>query len=716
MATKIVHVVRTHTPPVIDGDLTDSVWERAALVDDLHQMSPVEYSEPSEHTEIYVLYDEDALYVGARLYDTQPNLIAASNLRQNEATIASDDTFWITVDPFNQRRSGYYFGLNPNGVRSDGLYRNITEFYAPWDSIYQARAGRFDQGWTAEIEVPFKSISLDPGTDTWGINFSRYVVRKDEVMAWVSRNQLYDPSASGLAVGFEALEQGVGLDVVVSGSAVRARIPSADPVVPDSTGSDFEPSIDIVYKLTPQLNAALTINTDFSATEVDDRQVNLDRFPLFFPEKRDFFLGDADIFEFGRIGRYRDSIIPGSNALAQNGRPFFSRRIGLSSTGLPIDLLTGGKISGRIGRFELGGLSVRQDEFGPIEADSFSVLRAKAGVLKESNLGILVTEGNPSSNLANSLAGVDFQYHNTHLPGSRNLDADLWYQRSDTEGVAAHQSAFGVGLRVPSRTGVRAGIEYKELEGNFDPGLGFVSRRNVSDTSASLGYLLRLRERYLQSWLINLDVQHIDHLDDGSMQTHMLYFQPLVLRSRTADQFTVAYQQLAERLIEPFEISPGVDIRAGRYDNENWRIQLQTATHRKLAAAAGFVRYEDGAFYDGERDDRYVQLTWRPSRHYRLQLGYDYSDIELPHGRFETRLVRMGVDFVISSTLSWTNLVQYDNVTETAGINMRLHWIPEAGRELYFVVNHAAQDYDRDNDFRSMYSDMAVKVNYTFRF
>jgi hypothetical protein len=712
---KTVRVVRTDTPPVIDGVLDEAAWGRAGIVDDLHQTEPIEYAPPFEHTEILILYDDDALYVGARLYDTDPELITANNMRQND-NVAGDDRFYVTIDPFNDRRSGYFFGVNPNGVRGDGLYRNVSEFYADWDSIFRAAAGRFEQGWTAEFEIPFKSISFDPTTDTWGLNFSRGIVRKDENLAWVSRNRQYNPSISGLAVGFEGLQQGIGLDIVPSASARQSRVMSSDPLVPDAEDSDVEPSLDLAYKLTPQLNAALTINTDFSATEVDDRQVNLDRFPLFFPEKRDFFLREADIFEFGGIGGQRQTSIPGFNSLAQNGRPFYSRRIGLSPTGEPVDLEYGGKVSGRAGRFELGALSVRQDDFESIPADNLSVLRAKAGVLEESTLGAIVTEGNPSGDLHNSLAGIDFQYHNTRLPGGRTLDADVWYQQSDTEGVDSDQASFGVGVRVPTSEGLRGRLEYREVEGNFNPALGLVTRRNVSDAAASLGYMLRTRGDYLRSWLINVDVEHVDYLDDGSTQTHALMFRPMVLRNDEGDELMVAYQDLTEGVADPFEIFPGVVIPEGLYPIESWGIQLSTAAHRKLVLRTRVVDYRDGRFFSGNRDDSFVELEWRPSPHFGTRVSYDYSDVDLPQASFVTRLVRAGIDFVFSSKLSWVNLIQYDNVTETAGINMRVHFIPQAGRELYFVVNHNVEDLDRDDDFHSVSSDVTAKVSYTFRF
>ena len=740
---KTVRVVRTATPPVIDGDLSDAVWANAAVVDDLHQTQPIEFAEPYEHTEILILYDDEALYVAARLHDTPPGRITANNMRQND-NISQDDSFYVTIDPFNEQRSGYFFGLNANGVRADGLYRNVTEFYADWDSIFDVAAGTFENGWTAEIEIPFKSISFDPTTDTWGLNFSRSVRRKDEVIAWVSRNRQYNPSVAGRAVGFEGLQQGVGLDVIASAAARTVRTHSDPPLVPDFSDSEFEPSLDLVYKLTPQLNASVTVNTDFSATEVDDRQVNLDRFGLFFPEKRDFFLREADIFEFGGIGGQRQSFIPGFNALAQNARPFFSRRMGLSADGSPVDLEVGGKISGRVGRFQIGAVSVRQDAYSfrttrvpdpddidpntglpvrapvtvNVDADNLSIMRARAGLGDLSTVGVIFTEGNPSANLENSVAGFDYLYHNTQLPGGRVLDAEVWYQQSDTDGIDDEQSAFGIAMRIPSNEGLRGRLEYREVEANFNPALGFINRRNVSDAYAGLGYMKRMRQGFLQSWLINLDVQQIDFLDDGSKQTHAYFLRPMVLRNRSGDQLTIAYQQLQERLRDAFAITPGVAIPIGEYEIENWGLQFSTADHRNFAVSMRFVNYTSAGFYGGDRDDSFVDFTWRPSPRVRANLSYEISDIDLPlaNGSFETRLVRAGLDFAFTSTISLVNLVQYDNITETAGLNMRLHWIPEAGRELYFVVNHNVQDLDRDNNFHTTFSDMTAKINYTFRF
>ena len=264
--------------------LDEEIWANAAMVSDLHQMDPIEYSEPSERSEFYLAYDRDALYVGARIWDSQPGRIAANILRQG-ANITNDDLLLVILDPYNNGREGYQFQLNPNGVRYEGLFLGASQMQWNWDGIWQAAATQDDEGWLAEMAIPFKTLSFEAENDTWGINFGRRSQAKNERMAWVSRNRTQAPSISGRAIGLRGMDQGRGLDVVPSVS-----ISDIKEFHPGGSTSRLDPSLDVFYRLTPGLNGSLTINTDFSATEVDDRQVNLTRFGLFFPEKRDFFL------------------------------------------------------------------------------------------------------------------------------------------------------------------------------------------------------------------------------------------------------------------------------------------------------------------------------------------------------------------------------------------------------------------------------------------
>ena len=705
---KTTEIVRVDAAPIIDGRLDEDVWSQATIVDDLHQILPNEYSEASEYTRVYLLYTDDALYVGAELSDSEPDKISAQILRQGE-DIFGDDFFAVILDPFHDRRNGYRFGVNSNGIRSDLLFQNTTQMQTNWDGIWHAAATRNEQGWTAEMRIPFKTLSFDASNEVWGINFMRWMPRKAEWTGWVSRNRTQNPSIAGTATGFNNLEQGLGLDIVPSISLRGQRAYS-----PSGSKSDGEPSLDVFYKLTPGLNASLTINTDFSATEVDDRQVDLSRFNLFFPEKRDFFLRDSDIFEFGRIGgtvgfAARPTF---SQPSLENGRPFFSRRLGLSASGEPVDLNYGGKLSGRIGRWNVGALAIRQDAFEGVDATDVFVGRAAANVLSESSLGVLVTSGDPRSNLDNSLMGVDFRYLNSRLPGGRALEGEAWYQQSNTDGLDGDDQAFGLRLRMPNSTGFRGGIGIKELQQNFNPALGFVNRRGIRDQTLELGYTHRPRNSSLRSIFSGVDVQRLNLLS-GELQTQVISARLLEIQNNTRDRFNLRYTANKEVVTDSFEIAEGVVIPPGEYSFDEYGFDLSTGNQRILSGA---LNYRTGEFYDGDRLMLRGELAWAPSVHFRAGVSYDFNDVHLPQGNFVVRLVTLQADIIFSSTLSWVNLIQYDNVSETAGINSRLHWIPEAGREAFIVFNHSLQDADRNDSFHSSQADMTVKFNYTFRF
>jgi hypothetical protein len=336
---KVVQMVRTDTPPVIDG-LMDDVWSTAAVIDDLHQVNPIEYSVPSEKTVVRVLYDEDFLYVSAMMYYSDLDQIIANKMIQG-ANLRREDKFRLYINPFNDGRNGYLFQTNANGIRTDGILENVTGRNFDWTGIWYANSALTDYGWFAEMAIPYKTISFDPNSDRWGFSVFRTIESKAEQIAWTSHNRNVDPSNFGTAVGFSGLQQGKGLDVIPGAALTRIRDYN-----PNGSDTEFEPNLDVFYKFTPNLTGALTFNSDFSATAVDARQVQLTRFSLFFPEQRKFFLQEADIFEFGGLER--------------NGKPFFSRRIGIAPGGQQLDLEAGGKLTGRVGRWNIGALAVKQ--------------------------------------------------------------------------------------------------------------------------------------------------------------------------------------------------------------------------------------------------------------------------------------------------------------------------------------------------------------------
>ena len=720
--SKSVIFPRFSSEPEIDGQLTEAVWGQAVVIDDLHQVLPSEFGMPTEPTRVRVFYTENALYVGATLYESDTTDITDRVLRQGQS-LAGDDVFAVIIDPYLDQRNGYRFEVNPNGVRWEGLFQNIIEVEGNWDGIWEARAQRNAEGWTAEIRIPFQSLSFNPDSDTWGLNFNRIRRRDNENIAWMSRNREVNPSTSGIATGLEGMDQGMGLDVVPSMTLRRNRKFGPG----GFEENHYEPQLDVFYKVTPQLNASLTLNTDFSATEVDDRQVNLTRFNLFFPEKRDFFLRDVDIFEFGRIGSGGFNSGSGtgspaaSNSSRQNARPFFSRKIGLGANGQIIDIVGGVKLSGRVGDWNVGTLMINQDENNSLGLDSQNIFvgRTVLNVGSRTQVGAIVTDGNPQSNLDNTLVGTDFRYRNTDFYGN-TIQVSGFYEETETEGITNNNNAaMGFSLILPNAQGWQGLYQYKRVEENFFPAVGFVNNTDVQDHHGNFGYRHFLApDSFFRSIALLAEGYRSENLDDGSLNTENINLR-LTSFSNTNDSYWTRYNYFKEVLRQPFTIfrasdnSRTITIPAGEYAWADGFLGITLGGQRRLS---GGLQLQGGEFYDGTHFQKNGSVTWRPNRNFSATFSFTENRIKLPDGHFTLRLYGLNSQYVFSSTLSWTNLIQYDNISENMGLNSRLHWIPKAGQQAFLVLNWGLTDADKDNHFVSTVADLSLKVNYTFRF
>ena len=690
---KSVAAIRIEQPPVLDGRLDDAAWQQAAVIEDLHTVVSDQYAEASEQSRIYVAYDDDALYLAARFFDRQPDKVVAKVLRRNDVSFG-EDGFTVTLDPYDQGRSGYAFDVNPNGMRSEAIYVDADRQNWDWEGIWDAAARRDEEGWTAEVAIPMKTLSFDPARDSWGINFTRWLGRRNEQFGWVSHNRGQNVAHTGELRGIRGLEQGQGLDVI-PGIRVGSRRDHAS----DDEESFFEPSLDALWKMTPSMTAALTLNPDFSGTTADTRQINLTRFDLFFPEQRAFFLQDSDIFEFGGIED-------------EDGRPFFSRRMGLGDDGRTLSIDAGLKLTGRAGPWNIGVLSVRQDSAtSPDSADLF-VGRVATNVLAESSVGAIVTSGNPDDTVDNSLAGADFRYLNTRLEDDRVLQGTAWYQQTRTEGLAGDDAAYGAMIGMPNSEGWRGEASFERLEENYFPALGFANRTDIDEYELEFGYTWRpsdSRVRAIYSGVVGEYIEGIES-DDQSQEIELRFAE---IENQTADLLVLSEILAEETLTEPFEISEGIVIPPGRFAFDQFCVRAYTGEHRVLTTDSTLC---DGEFYDGRIFSFASESVWRPSAHFKLTLGGEYNDVELPQGHFVTRLVTLNADIAFNVAWSWENFLQYDNVSDTIGVNSILRWIPRAGRETLFVVNTQFEDFDRDRRFRSYQSDLTFKLNHTFRF
>ncbi|MFQ5552040.1 MAG: DUF5916 domain-containing protein, partial [Gemmatimonadales bacterium] len=502
----------------------------------------------------------------------------------------------------------------------------------------------------------------------------RWRGRTGEWYGWVSHNNLVNPANSGKLEGLVGLNQGLGLDLVPG-----IRIGQRKDFNASQSSTDLEPSVDVFYKLTSALTAAITVNTDFSGTGADARQINLSRFGLFFPERRDFFLQDTDIFEFGRIGSAESNFNTTIGRVErESGRPFFSRRIGLTDSGETIDLDIGGKLTGRIGRWDIGLLDIRQAGHAAADSSNLFVGRAAARIFAESMLGLIVTDGDPESDRGNTLVGLDFRYLNTRLANGGAIEGAIWYQQTDTEGVDGDDAAFGVSFKMPNGQGFRGGIGFKELQAGFNPALGFVNRSGVRDYTLEFGHTWRPGNDRIRLVYSGVDAQRIDRIE-GALQSQRINVRIVEFETSSSEKMDFRFTLAREQVVEPFEISEGIFIPPGLYVYDFYCIGSGTGPHRRLAADLWVC---DGGFYSGDALGIFGGLIWRPSPHLSFDARYSMNDVELPQGDFITRLVSLRANVAFTSTWSWENFIQYDNVSDSLGLNSILRWVPRAGREM----------------------------------
>ncbi|MFM7798417.1 MAG: DUF5916 domain-containing protein, partial [Planctomycetota bacterium] len=546
-------------------------------------------------------------------------------------------------------------------------------------------------GWTAEIAIPFKTLSFDAEGDVWGINLIRSIRRKREEIAWSQRERRVTLDVAGDLQGMRGMQQGRGLDIVPSASLIERERFAAG-----ASSLVLKPSLDAFWRITPSLTGALTLNTDFSAVEVDDRQVNLTRFSLFFPEKRDFFLEDAELLEFG--------------GLSQNGRPFFSRTIGLSASGQPIDLDAGARLTGKLGPWSLGALAVRQEESAGLAAQDVFVARAYRRFGEQSTIGGIVTVGDPATGLDASLAGLDLTLRD-QLGDGRVVEGRAWVQRSDTPGRRGDQDAWGVSLAHPNDR-LDALLGFARLGRDFRPALGFANRTGVDEWTMRV----KRRERFApgmrwRSWLSAIEVRQVDD-DLGRLDSRSLIVTPFVFDTQPGDQIGLDAMHYTEVLRRPFLLPGGLALPVGRYDHARARLYGQSAGFRRLSFTWDL---ETGGFYDGDRDDLRVGAVWRPGS--RLQLGAQYqaSRIGLPRGAFTARVWSLTGNVAFDVRWAWLNVVQYDNVSRRMGLNSRLRWSPTPGQSAFVVVNYDWRE-GVDGGLQPFLAESALKLGWTLRF
>ena len=692
-AAPFLEVRATTTPPKIDGIIDDLAWRDAAHSDSFRQVYPEENFAPTEHTEFWITYDSDNVYVAVRSHDTAGLAGIRAYSMQHDQETDSDDFTRIVLDTFHRENDGYYFDLTAAGGKHEGLIQNKEEPNKQWDCIWYGKVTRDAGGWSAEFAIPLKSVAFDPANGNWGFNVSRVIRRKQEYVRWSgymrTKTALFLPEL-GEIKGLTGLHQGRGIDLKPSASISHNSNPTGD-----EKTYEFKPSLDLVWHVTPSLAATLTINTDFADAEVDDRQVNLGRFALFYPEKRSFFTQDATLFTFGGI--------------QTDPLPFFSRRIGLAEDGTQVNILAGLKLTGRAGPLTVGLLDVQTDAHEGVDSKNLLVGRTAFQVLDESSVGVIFTHGDPRINGKNTLVGADFNFANSHLADNKTLSAHASIQVTDSDYTGSRSAAGTFSITYPNEP-FELNYSFTRIGTDFDPALGFVPRTGINQL-----HLWNRYRWYFQDHLINviettLETDNVSDLHWRPLE-HTYWFPTFEADTRSGDYFYINYSEHREVLDAPFEIRPGIVIPDNNY---RWNA-VRIITGSTLSRPVDFrLNFSTGGFYSGHRTDTQLQLGWRPSPHFEFRVNGTLRQIRLPEGNFDSQLLAAKIIYTVTPDLQFSLLSQYDNFSELMGVNFRIKWTVKPGNDLYFIVN---QGYDTEGDnFRPTKNVSSLKAAWTFRF
>ena len=673
-----VRAVRINQPLQLDGRLDDEVYGNVRPIDGFIQQVPVEGVPATEPTEIWIFFDDDNLYIAARCYDSQPDRIAANELRRDNGNILSvNDTISVTLDTFFDQRNAFFFQTNPLGALRDQAVADGT-FNVNWNTVWDVKTSRSEAGWMLEMAIPFKSLRYrSAGPQTWGINIRRTVKSKNEtsmltrVPASYGGNGVAQMAVAATLTGLETPAQSMNLEF--KPYAVSSLATDRTARVPYSNDVSANAGIDVKYGLTRSLTADLTVNTDFAQVEEDEQQINLTRFNLFFPEKRDFFLEGQGIFDFGGVSGQRASgVLP---------IMFFSRRIGLNA-GQSVPVIAGGRVTGKAGRFDVGALAITTDEKASANAvtTTFSALRLRRNILRRSSVGVIATGRWPAASGAadHATAGVD-----ADLRFFENVQANLYWARTSSPQLRGADASYRGRFNY---AGDRYGFEIDRLVvgSNFNPEVGFVRRTDFALSSLSARFSPRLRRGRLVrmlTWQADFDYLSNaagDTLEDRSVSGRF------GVEFNSSDEVVVSATRQYELLPFDFAISPGVVVPAGGHKYESLNATYTLGQQRKIS---GRLSASYGSFYEGTRTSLAYSGRLGLSAHFGVEPNITLNWVRLPYGDFTARLVGTRIGVAPTARLGFSALTQFNPSSHSLTSSARMRWEYIPGSELFVVYS-----------------------------
>ena len=699
-----VNAVLADVPPSIDGVLDEAVWLTAVPLGPFVQQEPQQGQPATDRTDVRVLYDKGHLYIGVRAYATEP--VVATEMRRDSDRLFNEDNFQIILDTFHDSRNGYMFLTSPLGAKleqqifdeGEGGGRGTTSnVNRNWDGVWDATARVVDDGWTAEISIPFSTVRFTPiDEQLWGVNFQRNVQHKNEIEIWSPIPRSYSltrVSLAGELRGLKGISRGLDLRLkpFLVGGVRDLQLAPAD----RTTNGVRDVGLDARYGVTAGLNLDVTLNTDFAQVEVDEQQVNLTRFGLFFPEKRDFFLENANFFTMGTGSAF-------TSAQVQTDL-FFSRRIGLSDTGQPVPIIGGARLAGKSGRNNVGVLDIQTDAAFGTPGDNFFVGRYSRDVLSRSRVGAIFVNKQPmqGSSSFNRTMGVD-----ANFAMGRSLQVTSFLAKTSTPARAGDDMAFygRIAYRDPKWN---LWLNYLDVQDNFNAEAGFVQRTGIRTTKAyfsptprpKTGRIKMLEPMYVLTYITDQTNRMVGR------QNHVMLGTTL----RDDSFINVIYQQVLDVLDAPFRIRPDVTIPVGTYVMDEWIFTVNTSPGRPVYERLTVSPVD---FYGGTRLGLTAAAGVRVTSRLSAEGQYNRNDVKMPWGNFLVNLSTLRVDYTFSPRMTVRSLTQYNTSTHELSNNIRFNFIYRPGSDLYVVYNDLVQTGLPADIFGRKDRQLVVKMTY----
>jgi len=698
--TKVAQVGVVSQSPILDGNLDDAMWQDAVQIDDFVEVKPNEGRPAEQKTICYLARNSTTLFIAFECFDDNIAEMVLQNVAR-DAFFTDDDRVELVIDTFNNKQSAYFFQMSAAGSRGDALIGdNGRRFNKPWNAFWKGIAKVHEDKWVCEMAIPFATLSSGDN-DTWGLNFQRYRGSTRTEYRWAApRREVFmgNVSIAGEISGFAGISHGRGIEFRPYFKTKRIDRHGGEEAWQNDFGGELH------WSITPALKASLTYNTDFAETEVDDRKVNLSRFSTFYPEKRDFFLQDNNLFEFGEQSTFGGR--GGNNLL-----PFFSRSIGLSD-GQPVDIDFGLRLAGRLaGGLDIGALAVHtasDASLGVPEGDLL-VMRPSYHLSSSSSLGAIFTSGDPSSTGSNSVSGLDYHFSSAEVFGT-NFSLNTFFVQSRGENIASRGLGFGTQLNLSQR-------EYEfsfaniGTQSEFNPAMGYVRRPGEMMTKVVAKWKPLPSDSVVRQYDFFVSPEVWTTLD-GDLISSTMRFGLFGAEFNDGSSVKLHTKLMRDRPDSDYEVADGVTMLAGDYAWVEHMLKYSTSTRSKLSST---TYLSGGEYYDGNIVKLNTSLTYRPTASFKIKLDYGENRGHLPVGDFTTRVESMALDFSFGPKVSWDTLLQADNQSDTLGVQSRLKYALEDGRELFFVADSGWEELANRMIVPTQHN-LTLKVVYALRF